>query len=327
MIKEVLPNLYSLEIPLPNTPLKVLNSYLIKGDGRNLIIDTGFNHLQCFEAMHSGLRELGVDLRVTDIFITHYHSDHAGLLPNLVTDTSMVYCSEQDSFKMFRNVPDVNKYWDDFRHFMVKHGFPETQLDAAIENNPGFIYRTRISLNHTILTDGDSICAGSYRFICIDTPGHTKGHMCLYEPDRKLLVAGDHILDKITPNIALTSDDGNPLKEYLQSLEKVGALDVDLVLPGHRNLVTNCRERILELKHHSVRRSDEVLAALKKGDKTNYQVAAELKWDLTYESWELFPPAQKLHAVWEALAHLKYLEEKRVIKREVRDRKVVFSLS
>lgn len=326
-IHEVMPNLYRLEIPLPDTPLQVLNSYVIKGDGRNLIIDTGFNHLQCLETMQEGLKVLGVDLRETDIFVTHYHSDHAGLLPKLVTDTTMVYCSEQDSFRVFSNNYHVNSYWDDFRRFLLKHGFPETQINAAAEHNPGYKYSSNVRLNHTTLRDGDSISAGSYRFRCIETPGHTKGHTCLYEPDKKLLLAGDHILPKITPNISLNTDDGNPLKEYLQSLDKVESMDVELALPGHRSIMTNCRERILELKHHYLKRVAEVIDVLKAGDKTAYQVAAAMKWDLSFKAWDLFPPTHKLFALWEALANLKYIEEQQIIKREVREQKVIFSLN
>ena len=58
--------------------------------------------------------------------------------------------------------------------------------------------------------------------------------MCLYEPNKKILVSGDHILNNITPNIQLWSDRWNPLKEYLTSLDKVYEFDIELVLPGHR---------------------------------------------------------------------------------------------
>jgi len=62
--------------------------------------------------------------------------------------------------------------------------------------------------------------------------------MCLYEPDKKIFVSGDHILADITPNISTWNELANPLKEYLSSLDKVYPLDVSLVLPGHRSLIT-----------------------------------------------------------------------------------------
>jgi len=71
MIEEILANLYKIEIPLPDNPLKALNSYVIRNSERNLIIDTGWNQEECMNAIQTGLRELGVDIRKTDFFITH----------------------------------------------------------------------------------------------------------------------------------------------------------------------------------------------------------------------------------------------------------------
>ena len=70
MVEEILPNLYKIEIPLPGSPLKALNSYLIKSQGRFLVIDTGMNREECMREMVSGLKRLDVDLRKTDFFIT-----------------------------------------------------------------------------------------------------------------------------------------------------------------------------------------------------------------------------------------------------------------
>ncbi len=72
MTEMMLPNLYRIEIPLPKNPLKALNSYLIKGDGRFLIIDTGMNREECQEAMFTALEELKVDLKKTDFFYNSY---------------------------------------------------------------------------------------------------------------------------------------------------------------------------------------------------------------------------------------------------------------
>jgi glyoxylase-like metal-dependent hydrolase (beta-lactamase superfamily II) len=83
----ILPNLYKMEIPLPKNPLKALNAYAIKGPERNLIIDTGWNQQECMDAMQANVRELDIDLKKTDFFITHFHTDHLGLVSNLVTES------------------------------------------------------------------------------------------------------------------------------------------------------------------------------------------------------------------------------------------------
>ncbi len=206
------------------------------------------------------------------------------------------------------------------------NGFPGDELQRAFKNHPGYKHSSSGRLDFNILKEGDTISIGDYLFKCIETPGHTKGHMCLYEPNRKFFISGDHILIDITPNISLWSNDENPLNEYLISLDKVYNLDVKLVLPGHRGIFNNHKERIQELKHHHQTRANEVLSILKKGSENAFQVASQMSWDMTYESWELFPIPQKWFATGEAIAHLKYLEEKGKIRREIKEQKIVFSL-
>jgi len=80
MIEEISANLYKIEIPLPGSPLKALNSYVIRNTERNLIVDTGWNQKECLRTMQAGLKELGIDAGKTDFFITHLHADHFGLV-------------------------------------------------------------------------------------------------------------------------------------------------------------------------------------------------------------------------------------------------------
>ena len=320
MIEEILTNLYKIEIPLPKSPLKTLNSYVIKNTERNLIIDTGWNQEECMNAMQSGLRELGVDIRKTDFFITHLHADHFGLVSNLITDTSTIYFNQPDADRFRSGI-----HLDDFVSFARLNGYPENELQAALRSHPGLKFRSKEDLVFHILKEGDTINIGDYAFRCVETPGHTMGHMCLYEPNKKIFVAGDHILNDITPNIQLWSDEWNPLKEYLASLEKVYGLDIELVLPGHRSIFRNCKERIQELKHHHEKRFDEIISILEKGSKNAFRVASQVSWDIIYDSWDLFPVLQKWFAIGEAIAHLKYLEEKGIIRREMRGQKIVFS--
>ena len=310
MIEEIRPDLFRLKIPLPDSPLKYLNSYVIRSRDRNLIVDTGLNRRECLEAMHKGLAELDIDLAKTDFFITHLHADHFGLVGKLV----------QDNSKIFFNRPETELIeawvsWDPMVNFAGKNGFPKNELLLALEAHPGHKFASDWVPDLNIMRDGDEIRVGDYHFQCVFTPGHSMGHMCLYEPGHKILIAGDHILIDITPNIQCLMPDGNPLKDYLVSLEKVSGLEIDITLPGHRRIIMDPMARIKELKEHHGRRLNEVLSILQKGPQHAFEVASRMTWDLV-DSWEDFPRAQKWFATGEAIAHLRYLQEEGAIRPE-----------
>jgi glyoxylase-like metal-dependent hydrolase (beta-lactamase superfamily II) len=321
MCEEILPNLFRNKIPLPESPLKYLNSYIIKDPARSLIIDTGLNRKECLDAMQKGLDTLGIDLSKSDIFITHLHADHFGLVSELATDSTNIFFSRPDK--------ELMESWEGFGAMVAyagQNGFPEDQLKAAIDKHPGAKYGSDWIPESKVLDDGDVIDVGVYHFKCVATPGHTMGHTCLYEPNKKILVAGDHILIDITPNIQCWSDTDNHLKHYLASLDKVHKLQVDLVLPGHRRLIDNHRARIEELKKHHALRLDEVLAILKNGSMSAFEVASHMSWDIDCERWDQFPVAQKWFATGEALAHLRYLEEEAKVVRKRVAKTIKFTL-
>jgi glyoxylase-like metal-dependent hydrolase (beta-lactamase superfamily II) len=321
MIEEVFPNIFRMEIPLPGNPLKAINSYLIKGGTRFLIVDTGMNRNECMEAMRSCLKELKVDLKKTDFFITHLHADHLGLVSELVTDSSKIYFNYPDA-EVIKN----DHHWEEMAAAAILNGFPESDLQAALLKHPGRRYHARGPLDLSILREGDGIQAGEYSFLCVETPGHTPGHMCLYEPKTKIFFSGDHLLNDITPNIALWSENHDPLSLYLKSLDKIYEYDIEKVLPGHRSPFHHHRQRIAELKEHHELRANEVISILQKGRQTAYQVASQMTWDIDCDQWEDFPLPQKWFAAGEALAHLQYLRSMGRAQRELRAGKALFSL-
>jgi glyoxylase-like metal-dependent hydrolase (beta-lactamase superfamily II) len=322
LFKEILPGLYRIKVPLPGSPLKATNSYVIKGAERSLIIDTGWNREDCMMALVSGLGECGVDLKQADFFITHEHADHFGLAPAVATDGARIYLGQADAVDI--NAADAPGYWEREANFARMRGFPEEELEKAFASHPGRRYRAKSHISFSILNDGDTISIGDYLFKCIETPGHTEGHICLYEPSKKIFICGDHILVDITPNIMFWLDEKNSLKEYLVSLDKVYDLDVELVLPGHRNIFRDQKKRIRELKQHHQIRLKEVISILGKGKQNVFQIASQMTWDIGYKSWDLFPPAQKWFAFGEAVAHLKYLEEEGKVRREIQEQGIVF---
>lgn len=320
-MEEIRPNLFRLPIPLPDSPLKYLNAYVITSEDRNLIVDTGLNRRVCFEAMQAGLRELNIDITRTDFFITHLHADHFGLVHRLVSDTSRIYFNRPDA--------ELIESWEGFEPmiaFAGQNGFPHDELRAALEAHPGHKFGSDWVPELRLLKEGEIIPIGDYRFQCIETPGHTLGHTCLYEPSQKIFIAGDHMLIDITPNIQCWEDTQNPLKSYLNSLDKVSGLQVDIVLPGHRRVFKHFQQRIQELKQHHLIRLQEVERILGKVRPRNaFDVASRMKWDIKSESWDAFPIAQKWFATGEALAHLRYLEREGRVLQNRENNVVVFS--
>jgi glyoxylase-like metal-dependent hydrolase (beta-lactamase superfamily II) len=261
--------------------------------------------------MLEGLEALGVAPGEVDIFITHLHADHFGLVSQLATESTTVYFNRPDS-----EVIENHQGFDQMFHYGGRCGFPEEELKNALHQHPGYKYGTAWIPGLSIIHDGDVLQYGDYELTCIQTPGHTQGHMCLYEKSKRFLISGDHILYDITPNIQCWSDEENPLKNYLESLDKVAGLAVERVLPGHRNIFEDFRGRIDQLKRHHQERLAEVVRILEaSGPLTAYAVAARMRWDISARSWEEFPVAQKWFATGEAIAHLRCLETEDRIRR------------
>ncbi|HOO89871.1 MAG TPA: MBL fold metallo-hydrolase [Syntrophales bacterium] len=327
MTEEILPNLYRTEIPLPNSPLKWLNSYIIRGDDRFLIIDTGFNREECLNAMNESLQKLGVDLDKTDFFITHLHIDHIGLLGALASENAKVFFNEPEAQRIYAAQYSWKDYWQKIMDVYIANGFDAEVVRKSMLSHPAHRYSSQRTIDFTVVNDGDPIEIGDFHFRCVSTPGHSPGHLCLYEEEKKILIAGDHILFDITPNISYWLDIKDSLGRYLASLEKVDALDVELVLTGHRRLVHDLHGRVRELQEHHRARLDEVMTALGDGEKNILQVAPHISWDITAKTWEEFPVQQQWFAFGEAMAHVKYLEYQGKVRSKNSNGTITYSLA
>ncbi len=320
MMTELLKDIYRIEVPLPRNPLRAINSYVVRGADRWLMIDTGMNRPESIEAMRAGIRELAVDLDRTDLFITHGHSDHVGLVSALTTGTGRIFLHPADAAIVLD--PHL---WSNLARSARLHGFPDA--DTAVGKHPGKKYLFDGRPEFTPLRDGDTLSVGRYRFRCVETPGHTPGHLCLHEPEAGIFFSGDHILDSITPNVSgWAQEDADPLGDFLASLDRVAASDLRMVFPGHRNPIANPRRRIEELKSHHRLRAQEITGILGRGPQTAYQVASQMRWDLSYDRWTDFPVPQQWFATGEALAHLLYLERRGEIASTRGDGTVSFSI-
>ena len=324
MIEEIASDFYRIEIPLPDTLLKFVNSYVIRDRERNLIIDTGMYNDECLKTMQAALKKLDVDLAKTDFFITHSHGDHIGLVARIIQEGSVVYVNELDA-QIITKIK-TGSILSEIRAFLQMSGFPEKNPEKILPPRVKDEFRPSEALPFRFVEDGDTIERGTYRFMCIKTPGHSKGHTCLFEAKKKLLIAGDHILKNITPGIQGRVDGENPLREYLSSLDKVYVLDIDTVLPGHKTPFGDCKARIEEIREHHQQRNREVLTILKAGSRNIYEVASQMTWNVDCDSWDSFPVIQSFFATGEAFAHLRYLEDTGEIERKMDGQTVVYHL-
>lgn len=319
MIEQIRNNLYRIEIPLPQNPLKALNSYFIRGSNRNLLIDTGFNREECRIAMDRAIQELDIVLEETDILVTHVHADHSGLVGYLARPESRVYTGEYTN-KSLTQANNISNYYADF---IKQSGLTEMGLTQDLSFHPGYRYRSAPVSHAIVVQEGTMIQVGDFTLQCLMTTGHAPDHICLYDQKHKILFSGDHILGGITPNNTVWDSPWNIeidyLDEYFKSLEKIRDLDIELTLPGHRRILTDCQGRIEELKQHHNNRLNNVLDILGNQSMTGAQVASKMKWDLNIKSWEEYPPAQKLFASGEALSHLTHLVFKGVLAKDLRD--------
>ena len=315
MATQLSDNLWRLEIPLEGSPLKTLNSYLIQGE-RSLLIDTGFRWTSCRLAMEAQLEALHVDRDRMDIFATHLHSDHVGLAPSLIRPGCRIFIGEIDG-------PGVEDYmdddcWRDLYARYIRDGFTPEETEHLWDSNPAQEAAPDVWTQYQYLRDGDELSYGGHRLRCILTPGHTPGHMCLYDPESQWLFAGDHILFHISPNICRWESIPDALGSYLESLQKVRDLPVRLLLPAHRADNGVLRDRVDELTSHHLRRIEDAYGTVRdEPGLTGYEIAGRMRWRIRSRSWEDFPLEQKFFAVGEALAHLDYLEVRgRVFFRE-----------
>ena len=308
MIEELLPGIFKLEIPLPRSPLKATNSYVVTTGERPLIIDTAFNRTECRESFVELLGKLDITPDSADYFITHLHADHSGLAPAIAGEHSIIYFNEPDL--PLARPPD--SYWDWMGHVYESHGMPLSDSKVAMDRHPGRIYGPPVDFPYTVVHDGDRLKRGQYTLRCVQTTGHTPGHMCLFVEEANVLFCGDHILGDITPNITMWWEMKDPLGHYLRSLDATLLLNPVRAFPGHRSMIDNCAQRIAELKQHHANRLEEVAAALRDGEKDAATVTPLISWDLRYEHWDDVHPIQKLFATGEALAHLQYLEAQNI---------------
>jgi glyoxylase-like metal-dependent hydrolase (beta-lactamase superfamily II) len=162
-----------------------------------------------------------------------------------------------------------------------------------------------------LLEDGDKLDIPGWDVSAIWTPGHSPGHLCFWEGNHKLMLSGDHVLPRITPNISFHPQaDADPLGDFLASLDKLKDYEATEVLPAHEHRFVSLRGRLDELKVHHDHRFAEVIEAIQGGITSAWDIAAKMRWS---RSWDRIEGFMRRAAVGECMAHLRTLERRGLV--------------
>lgn len=312
------PEIWQIKVDLPDNPLRSLNSYVIRTERENLVIDTGFNRPECREDLWEGIGELGLDMSKTSLFITHFHSDHCGLVQDFVDKGCKVYMGKIDYD--YLNGMLVGDTYPVVGEMYRAEGMPPEMVERQYTENQGRIFAPEKVFPAEMVHDKSVVSVGDVDLHCIHTPGHTPGQIVLYLPEQQILFAADHILFDITPNISVWRDVPRSLADYLDSLQKVRALPIKHCLAGHRTIEGDVYKRIDELTAHHEERLEEIYQAVAEAPGSNGDaIASKIRWSARGKTWDMFPPHQKWFALGETLAHLYYLRDAGRVKRREKD--------
>ncbi len=278
------PGIHWIKLPLAESPLKYVSVYLLPAKNGHLLIDTGWNTDDTFDALMHALHALGITATdIGHVLITHAHIDHYGLAARLMT-----LCGAQLSMHALEKDTVALRYVNTPKYLLQANALLESDgagpaLHADVRQSAERFARLtgQAPRPDTLLHGGETLRHGHFEFEVLWTPGHSPGHICLYEPYHRILFSGDHVLPGIAPNIGIFPLSGpNPLGDYIRSLKRIRSMDVGLTLPGHGPLLTGLARRVDQTLAHHDRRNAEMVAIMSANrlPLTAYALARNMQW-------------------------------------------------
>jgi glyoxylase-like metal-dependent hydrolase (beta-lactamase superfamily II) len=288
-VEQVRPGLWSLPVPIPNNPLRYVLVYAF---------------------------ELDDGVALVAVVVTHIHPDHYGLAGRVrEASGAWVGLHPADADLLESRYVNTDDLIERMGHLLAMSGVPKDKqpnlAHASME------VRSLVSMTRpdVLLEDNAMVDLKGCDLRALWTPGHSPGHICLYSEQRRLLLSGDHVLPRITPNISFHSQQiANPLGDYLESLARLTSLEVDEVLPAHEYRFSDLSARVEQIIGHHEGRLAEIEETV--GERPGISV-----WDLTLSlewsrPWEEIPEFMQRAANGETLAHLVVLERRGRVRRE-----------
>jgi glyoxylase-like metal-dependent hydrolase (beta-lactamase superfamily II) len=297
--------------------------YLIRGDDGYTLVDCGWNTPEAFAALDDELHDVGITFNdLSTLLVTHVHPDHYGLagrIKEVCGARVIIHQRERDFIRSRYRQPE--QLLERMSSWLREHGVPADELEdlqSAAMPVRGFVVPAEP--DH-VLWGGETIDLGLYKFEVYWTPGHSPGHICFFDRTQRIILTGDHVLPTITPNVGFHPQQaGNPLGDYLASLQRLEPIEVDDVFPAHEHVFKDLQGRLREIAVHHEDRMGEMLRIIGDGRATGYEVASQTVWATgTFQS---FSSWMRRAALSEALAHLEFAVQEGLL-RQVREEGLV----
>lgn len=266
-VREVAPGLFWARLPLPFR-LNHVNVWLLAEEGGWTVVDTGCGTqelLDIWQALEAGPMR---DLPISRVVATHGHVDHIGLAGWLVERHKAEFVGTFGEWNWARisHIHDVPGAAETHQAYLVRNGFDPEVAAGMVKSRRRFIdLATPVPGSIVEIRDGEVFRMGGRDWDVIVTPGHAFEHASFFDRASGILIAGDHLLPKISPVIAVyeTMPKGDPLGDYLASFGRFSHIPADvLVLPSHGMPYRGIHERIGQLREHHRNRLEATLEIL-----------------------------------------------------------------
>jgi glyoxylase-like metal-dependent hydrolase (beta-lactamase superfamily II) len=297
-------------LPLPTRPGHV-HTYLLPGEDGWTLVDTGIGLPDAKESWASELEQAGG--RVATVFVTHFHPDHVGAAADLHELTGAPVVQGTLDYAQCELVWGNPAWSKRLVEWFQLHGAPAGVTDELVGQSSVYRPFIRYQRDPILVEAGEHVDGWEL----IAAPGHADGQLCLLRDG--VLVAADHLLDRITPTVGLwPASRADPLGDYLAALDRTIELDPRIALPGHGEPIEDPAGRARELKEHHRVRLEEAAGGLTAEPQTGYELSLALFGaDLS--------PAGRRFAIAETLSHYERLVQEGVARRSEVDGTVTYT--
>jgi glyoxylase-like metal-dependent hydrolase (beta-lactamase superfamily II) len=243
--ERVLPGVFRLRLPLPWPGVPHCNAWALSAGEGFVLLDTGWHGPQSMENLERALAMCGLRLQDASLLLcTHAHSDHCGQAVPIAQRAGCEVWMHPSHELMNEMIEDPEAVLARRLEVARQSGVPEEPLRRyAAErgaSGPGVVGPLRADRD---LLEGVTVQSDLGEWVTYETPGHAPSHVCLFQPEHRLLISGDHLLGRISLYFEYGYSP-DPVGEFLHSLEVVERLGARLCLAGHGRTFTDVHAHI-----------------------------------------------------------------------------------